>query len=80
MQLYAPLYHLRLDNCILFFYQISTNVSTRNFITVQTSSTSASTLAARTSVNVIKICIILMANAEVISIRLSGVTEQLSIC
>ena len=35
--------------------------------TVRMSSTSASTLAARTSVNVNKICILLMANAEVIS-------------
>ena len=35
--------------------------------TVQMSSTSASTLAARTSANVNKICILLMANAEVIS-------------
>ena len=35
--------------------------------TVQMSSTCASTLAARTSVNVNKICTLLMANAEVIS-------------
>ena len=34
--------------------------------TVRMSSTSASTLAARTSVNVKKICTLLMANAEVI--------------
>ena len=35
--------------------------------TARMSSTSASTLAARTSVNVNKICILLMANAEVTS-------------
>ena len=38
--------------------------------TAQMSSTCASTLVARTSVNVNKICTLLMANAEVISDKL----------
>jgi len=43
--------------------------------TAQMSSTSASTLSARTSVDVNKICTLLMANAEVISNQLVWVIK-----
>ena len=45
--------------------------------TAQMNSTCASTLAARTSVNVNKICTLLMANAEVISDKLVRVRVKL---
>ena len=49
------------------FHQMLMNAWTKIRTTARMSSTFASTLAARTSVNVNKICILLMANAEVIS-------------
>ena len=49
------------------FPQMLMNAWMETCTTVRMSSTSASTLAARTSANVNKICILLMANAEVIS-------------
>ena len=52
------------------FPQMLMNAWMETCTTVQMSSTSASTLAARTSANVNKICILLMANAEVISGKL----------
>ena len=48
------------------FPQMLMNAWMETCTTVRMSSTCASTLAARTSVNVNKICILLMANAEVI--------------
>ena len=63
----------------LFTHQILMNASTKTFTTVQMSSTSVSTFAALTSVNANKICILLMANAEVISSRRSIVTGRLSL-
>ena len=52
------------------------NVCMKTFTTVQMSSTSVSTLAARTSVNVNKIYTSLMENAEVISNGLIYYNEE----
>ena len=55
---------------VFFFviFQILTSVLMKFCTTARTSFISASTLAARTSVNVIKACTLLMENAEVMKI------------
>ena len=53
---------------LLNYFQMLTSVWMRTCIIAQTSFTSASTLAARTNVNVNRTCTLLMANAEVITI------------